>query len=123
MGKSALFALLDDLRGELTALRERDPALVAAIGQGIEHLTGATPALFGDVQYALLNPRRMAEMVIDLATATELLQQAELAPGRRELAETFVHRRMPAVEMAARRIASGDASRLARYDRILGITG
>ena len=122
MGKGALFALLDALRVELTALRERDPELVAAVGQGIEHLTGATPSLFGDMQYALLNARRMAEMVIDIVTATELLEQADLAPGRRELAETFVHRRMPAVEMSAKRIASGDASRLASYDRILGLT-
>jgi len=122
MGRGTLFELLDVARAELTALRERDAELVAAIGQGIEYLTGATPALFGDLQYALLNARRMAEMVIDVVTATELLQQADLAPGRRELAETFIHRRMPAVEMAARRIASGDASRLARYDRILGLT-
>jgi alkylation response protein AidB-like acyl-CoA dehydrogenase len=123
MGKGALFALLDELRAELTARRAHDPELTAEVGQGIEHLTGATPALFGDLQYALLNARRMAEMVIDLVTATELLQQADLAPGRRELAETFVHRRMPAVEMAAKRIASGDVSLLARYDRILGVTG
>lgn len=122
MGRGTLFELLDGVRAELTRLRERDAELVAAIGQGIEHLTGATPALFGDLQYALLNARRMAEMVIDIVTATELLEQADLAPGRRELAETFIHRRMPAVEMAARRIASGDASRLARYDRILGLT-
>lgn len=122
MGRGTLFELLDSVRSELTALRERDAELVAAIGQGIEQLTGATPALFGDLQYALLNARRMAEMVIDIVTATELLAEADLAPGRRELAETFIHRRMPAVEMAARRITSGDASRLARYDRILGLT-
>ena len=42
--------------------------------------------------------------------------------GRLELAQSFVHRHIPAVQLNAGRISSGDASRIARYDKILGLT-
>jgi hypothetical protein len=51
--------------------------------------------------------------------AAELLQQAALWDAKRELAASFIHRRMLSVQMNARRISTGDASRLVRYDRIL----
>jgi hypothetical protein len=35
------------------------------------------------------------------------------------LGTAFINRRMPVVEMNTRRISSGDASRIKRYDRIL----
>ena len=75
----------------------------------------------GDPQYALLNAKRVCEMVIDVVVAAELLMEASLSEMKRELAASFVHRRMLAVEMNARRIGSGDASRIKRYDRILGL--
>ena len=78
------------------------------------------PTLLGDPQYALLNAKRVSEMAIDVMVA-EFLFQAGYSEAKRELASTFVHRRMLAVEMSARRISSGDASRLKRYDRILGL--
>jgi len=56
-------------------------------------------------------------MVIDVLVAAEFLFQAGLSEEKRELASTFVHHRMLPVEMVARRISSGDASRLKRYDR------
>ena len=71
------------------------------------------PALMGDPQYALLNAKRVCEMVIDVVVAAELLLPgATLARSKLELAASFIHRRMLAVEMNARRISSGDASRI-----------
>jgi hypothetical protein len=55
-------------------------------------------------------------MVIDVMVAAEFLFQAGLSEEKRELASTFVHRRMLPVEMAARRITSKDVSQLKRYD-------
>ena len=93
---------------------------------GIDRVGDALPALMSDPQYALLNAKRLCEMGIDLVVSVELLQQAgcsqrELAEERLALATTFIHRRMLLVEANAARIASGDASRLARYDMILGV--
>ncbi len=88
---------------------------------GIEWINTSAAALLGDPQYALLNAKRVAEMVIDVVVGAELLLQADLAPGKLELAASFIRRHMMAVEMNARRISSGDASRIRRYDRILGL--
>jgi hypothetical protein len=76
----------------------------------------------GDPQYALLNAKRVCEMVIYVIISAELLMQASFVPEKRELAASFIHRHMLAVEMNARRISSGDASRIKRYDRILGLS-
>ena len=61
-------------------------------------------------------------MVIDVLVTSELLQQAVHSEEKLVLATTFINRRMLAVEMNARRISSGDASRLQQYDRILGLS-
>ncbi|MBI4516060.1 MAG: acyl-CoA dehydrogenase family protein [Deltaproteobacteria bacterium] len=119
MAKGALLATLDNTRGELESLRASDPDLVQQVCAGIDWINTSLPALMGDPQYALLNAKRVCEMVIDVVVAAELLLQARLADEKRELAATFISRHMLAVEMNARRISSGDASRIKRYDRIL----
>jgi hypothetical protein len=73
-----------------------------------------------DLDYALLNAKRISEMVIDVLVSAELLTQAHASEEKVDLASAFVHRHMLAVEIKARRIASGDASRIQRYNRILG---
>ena len=60
-------------------------------------------------------------MVIDVVISAELLFQAAVSDDKRELAGTFIRRRMLTVEMNARRISTGDASRIKRYDKILGL--
>ncbi len=76
----------------------------------------------GDPQYALLNAKRVAEMVIDVVASAELLCQATIGePGQHELAQSFIHRHVVSVQSNAQRISSGDASRIARYDKILGL--
>jgi alkylation response protein AidB-like acyl-CoA dehydrogenase len=121
MGKGALFATLEEVRAELEKLRPKYPELVNLVAAGIETIMTTAPALMGDQQYALLNAKRVAEMVIDVVASAELLCLADTAPGRVELAQSFIHRHMAAVQVNAERITSGDASRIARYDRILGL--
>jgi hypothetical protein len=119
MGKGALFAVLENTRTELESLGDRHPDLVRLVCDGITRLSDSVGALMGDPQYALLNAKRVAEMVIDVVVGAELLFQADVAEGKLELAQSFIHRHMNAVEMNARRISSGDATRIKRYDRIL----
>ena len=121
MGKGALFATLESTRTNLASLGDRHPELVKQVCDGINWINNSTPALLGDPQYALLNAKRVCEMVIDVVVGAELLFQADIDEGKRELAQSFIHRHMLAVEMNARRIASGDASRIKRYDKILGL--
>lgn len=122
MAKGALFTALDATRSELERLRSHHPELVHQVCDGITWINQAVPALMGDPQYALLNAKRVCKMVVDVVTAAELIFMAEVAAETEDLAATFVHRRMLTVEMNARRIRSGDGSRIKRYDRILGLS-
>lgn len=121
MAKGALVTTLEDTRTQLESLRPQYPDLVERVCEGVKWLTDSVPALMGDPHYALLNAKGMCEMVIDVITAAELLFVAEVSAAKHDLATTFIYRRMLAVEMNARRIRSGDASRMKRYDRILGL--
>jgi len=121
MARGALLATLDNTRGELEKLRPRFPDLVELVCTGIGRITQATPALMGDPQYALLNAKRVCEMVIDVVVAAELLLQADAVEAKRDIASTFINRRMLSVELNAQRIGSGDAARIKKYDRILGL--
>jgi len=122
MSKGALFTTLEQVRDELQPLHAQFPDLVGLVCTAIDKwITEAMPFLVGDPQYALLNAKRVCEMVIDVIIAAELLMQASVVQEKRELAASFIHRHMLAVEMNARRISSGDASRIERYDRILGL--
>ncbi len=121
MAKGALVAALEQTREQLESLGGQHGDLIRLVCDGIGWLNQSVPTLLGDPQYALLNAKRVSEMVIDVLVAAEFLFQAGLSDEKHELARTFVHRRMLAVEMSARRISSGDGSRLKRYDRILGL--
>jgi hypothetical protein len=88
---------------------------------GSRFITEASAALMGDPQYALLNAKRVSQMVIDVVTSAELLLQAQYSERKVEVVGSFIRRRIPAVEINARRIRSGDATRITRYDRILGL--
>jgi hypothetical protein len=123
MAKGALFAALEETRTELEELRGQFPDLVQQLADGIERITEATGALMGDPQYALLNAKRVSDMVVGVVTGAELLLQARHLPVKVDVAGSFIRRHMPAVEMNARRIRSGDVTRIKRYDRILGIAG
>jgi alkylation response protein AidB-like acyl-CoA dehydrogenase len=121
MSKGAIFAALEEVNAELEAVRARYPELVEQVHGGIAWINQSLTALMADPRYALLNAKRLCEMVIDVLVASELLQQSVHSEEKLVLATTFINRRMLAVEMNARRIGSGDASRLQQYDRILGL--
>jgi alkylation response protein AidB-like acyl-CoA dehydrogenase len=122
MGKGALFATLEQLRDELEPLRSSYPQQVEAVCDAVNKSIGESiPALMGSPQYALLNAKRVCEMVADVVISAELLLQGVYSERKRDVATSFINRRMLEVEMNARRIQGGDASRLERFDRILGL--
>jgi len=121
MARGALFAALEETKTELEQLRGKFPELLQQVVDGMRFITEASEALMGDQQYALLNAKRVSEMVIDVVTSAELLLQAQYDDVKLDVAGSFIRRHIPAVEMNARRIRGGDATRIKRYDRILGL--
>jgi alkylation response protein AidB-like acyl-CoA dehydrogenase len=121
MSKGALFATLDATRGELAGISAAFPDLAALVSGGIDDIQQSIPALMGDAQYALLNAKRICEMVIDVVVSSEFLLQAGFSEQRHALATAFIHRRMPLVKQNAHRISTGDATRIHNYDQILGL--
>jgi hypothetical protein len=121
MAKGALFTALEETKHELECLRGQFPELVQQVLEGSQCITEASPALMGDPQYALLNAKRVSQMVIDVVTSAELLLQAQYSELKVDVAGSFIRRHIPAVELNARRIRGGDAKRIKRYDRILGL--
>ena len=97
------------------------PEPVEQLRKAIERLSGSLPNLMEDVNYALLNAKRVCDMVVSGVVGAELLFQAGVRPERIELAACYINRTTLELEMHARRIESGDASRLERYDKILEV--
>jgi hypothetical protein len=75
--------------------------------------------LAADIGYALLRAKLMAEMVIAVMAATELLGQAGADPSRIDLARAFIGRRMIEVDSKARRIRENAEGRMDRDARIV----
>jgi alkylation response protein AidB-like acyl-CoA dehydrogenase len=121
MGKGALGVVFGEVRAELAAM-ESDPKRaelakrVAAVTVRVEETLGK---LASDMGYALLRARMMAEMAIDVIAATELLKQAGVDGSRADLAESFIRRRMLAVELGARRIEENAEGRVDLDRRVL----
>lgn len=121
MGKGALAIVVAELRNELAAMigdaaRGELAKLVDATVGGIEECAAV---LFSDLRYALLRAKMIAEMVINVIAATELLRQAGADASRIDLAESFVRRRMLETEAMARRIRENHEGRVERDERIL----
>ncbi len=121
MGKGALAIVVAELRNELGAMigdaaRGELAKLVNATVSGIEE---CALVLFSDLRYALLRAKMIAEMVINVIAATELLRQAGADASRIDLAESFVRRRMLETEAMARRIRENHEGRVERDERIL----
>jgi alkylation response protein AidB-like acyl-CoA dehydrogenase len=121
MGKGALGAVFAEARRELEAMQS-DPkrrSLAQQVEQEIQRIEHSTKILFADIGYALLRAKLLAEMVIDVLAATELLRQVGADSSRLDLAESFVRRRMLQVESAARRIEENHQGRVDRDARVL----
>ena len=121
MAKGALFTALEELGHNLERLNSDFPEPVEQLRKAIERLSGSLPNLMEDVNYALLNAKRVCDMVVSVVVGAELLFQAGVRPERIELAACYINRTTLELEMHARRIESGDASRLERYDKILEV--
>jgi alkylation response protein AidB-like acyl-CoA dehydrogenase len=122
IGKGALTVVWDELHKELEALS--DPQLVALAGRvrgGIERIGVASLALIKDFNFALLSARGVAEMVLTVISATELLRQAQVDPRRTDIASSWIARKLGELEMFAARILEDDVSRIERCERIVGL--
>ncbi len=121
IGKGALDVVFAYVREELQEIAA-DPAR-AALAKRVEemtrHVDAAVKVLFSDLSYALLRAKLVAQMVIDVAAGTELLQQAGADPARLELAEAFILRRSLESAHMGRRIEENAEGRLQRDGRIL----
>jgi len=121
MGKGALGVVVADVRAQLGAMMS--DATRAELAKQVEATVGRIEecalVLFSDVGYALLRAKLIAEMVINVIAAAELLRQVGADPARLDLAEAFVRRRMLETETMARRIRENHKGRLERDERIL----
>jgi hypothetical protein len=121
MGKGALGVIVAELRKELGAMMG-DPAraeLAKSVDATVSRIEECALVLFADLSYALLRAKMIAEMVINVMAAAELLRQVGADPTRLDLAEAFVRRRMIETEAMSRRIRENHQGRLERDSRIL----
>lgn len=121
MAKGALSATLEDTRGKIEPLAEEYGELVDLVCKGIDAINDSVTALLGNFDYALLNAKRISAMVVDVVVSAELLQQAAHSNEKHQLATVFIRRHMLHLQMNAERIATGDATRIQRYNTILGL--
>lgn len=120
IGKGALTIVFDELRKELGALGQAALRPFAErVLAGIERIEESSVALIRDFGYALLSAQAVAEMVIAVIVATELLHQADISPDRTELAARWIHTKMLELESHARRVIDGDAGRIERCEKIV----
>ena len=63
------------------------------VTEGLKWIDISLPALMGDPQYALLNAKRVSEMVIDVVVSAQLLLQAAVSADKlpTALAAAWVH--------------------------------
>ena len=121
MGKGALAVVGTELREELSAAASH-PALAPLAKQVEAALPGieeTVSSLITDPPQALLRAKLIAEMVINVVAASELLCQAVADPSRLDLAETFIRRRMLETENLRKRIDENTTGLLERHERIL----
>ncbi len=125
MGKGALAVVFEKARTELAGMKGDDARapLAKHVLDMITRVEESTKVLFSDISYALYRAKLLAEMVIDVLAATELLRQAGVAPERLDLAESFILRRAIQDEATARRIEENATGRLDRDTRVLSLMG
>ncbi len=120
IGKGALVTVFHDLKRELGELQEGPlTSLAARVRRGIERINEASAALAKDLNCALLSARHIAEMVIHVIVASELLRQASVSPSRLDLATYWVNRKMLDVELNAKRVIECGSERIERFENII----
>lgn len=120
IGKGALGVVFDEAARELAELGAPPYAAYAErVRGGIQRILESAPALLKDARYALLSAQSLAEVVISVIVATELLRQAKLDPRRFDIAASWVERRMVDVEARTTRIRTGSVDLLERCERMI----
>jgi hypothetical protein len=120
IGKGAMQVIFDELHKELGAIS--DPQLTPyaeKVRRGMDRILEAAAALLSDFGYALLSARSLADSMINVIAAAELLKQTTALPARFDLAASWINRRMLDVESKATRIREGTTDRIRRCERIL----
>ncbi|MBW2667373.1 MAG: hypothetical protein JRE13_13875, partial [Deltaproteobacteria bacterium] len=121
MGKGVLAVVLREVEAELDLIA-RDPDLAPLadrIRNVIDGLDETLKVLFSDLNYALSRAKLMAETVIDVIAGAELLNQAAVDDSRRDIAESFIRRRMLEAASVSRRIEDGVDGRFESDTRIV----
>ncbi len=122
IGKGALSIVFDEVRQELDTMSDEPLAPYARrVGLGIDQILEASPALLGDARYALLSAQSLAEVVISVIVAAELLKQARLDPRRLDIAAAWIDRRMVDLDGRTQRIRSGNVDLLDRCARMVAL--
>lgn len=122
IGKGALDVVFDEISLELDKLTS-DPlaALGEKVRRGIELIHEAEPALLQDFGYALLCSRHVAEMVIVVIVAAELLKQAAADSKREDLATAWINRKMLELEMHAKCVSEGTVEQIERCEQLVDL--
>lgn len=120
VGKGALNVVFDEVARELDALSRPELADAAdKVRAGIAQVLAAGDVLAGDLGFALLSARSLAESVISVIVSAELLRQADADPDREDLARSWIERRMVDLEGRTERIHAGSGKLLERYARMI----
>jgi alkylation response protein AidB-like acyl-CoA dehydrogenase len=123
IGKGAMGVVFDEAMRELAELSAPPYAGYAErVKQGIQRILESAPALLKDARYALLSSQSLAEVMISVIVATELLRQAKHDPRRLDIAASWIERRMVDVEARTSRIKSGTVDLLERCERMILLT-
>jgi alkylation response protein AidB-like acyl-CoA dehydrogenase len=123
IGKGALGVVFDEAARELAELTQEPFASYAQrVRGGIQRILESAGALIKDPRYALLSAQSLAEVVISVIVATELLRQAKHDPRRFDVAASWIERRMVDVEARTTRIKSGSVDLLERCERMIALT-
>ena len=77
--------------------------------------------MLADFGYALLSAQLLADVVIAVIVAAELLKQAQADPRRFDLAASWINRRMLDVEWKTQRIQDGSSARIDRCEKIVAL--
>lgn len=101
---------------------ERERSCRRRVRLGIDRVLEASPALLSDPRYALLSAQSLAEVVISVIVAAELLKQARLDPRRLDMAASWIDRRMVDLEGRTQRIRAGTVDLLDRCERMIAAT-
>lgn len=123
MGKGALGIVFEKARAELRGMAgdpARAPLAERVLGM-ITRVEESTKVLFSDVSYALRRAKLLAEMVIDVLAATELLRQAGVVAARIDVATSFILRREIEGDAMARRIEENAVGRADCDARVLAL--